>query len=425
MREQSIAVNTAVAVGGRVLHVAFGVAITAAVTRLLGLSAFGAYATLLAVCSLLATTADFGLYLSLTRAIGEDAAGTARLLSDITWLRLLLLAAAFTLGSLAVFTLPSLHGLWLAFWTAAAGFMAQSFSQLLMGVFQARAVVWRATVGDLAGRLTQLAVIIILSLSFFAGQPSVTAMAAAASLGALVSYAFHRSLLPVAWRLDSAPAWRQVKKIMRDTLPLGLLLILNVIYFRIDTVILSALRPVAEVGLYGLAYRMIESALFIPAMFGGLLLPHLSRPKADQRSLLNESFRAMLWAGTGFSLMLAFLAKPLIVFISGPQYVSAAPLLQILSIALAIMFVGNLFGFALVALHQQRPLLKLYLVLTAGNVLLNLWLIPRFGAYGAAWITVATEAAAALTAGILVRRLIPFSLNPLSLRGFQMLIRKP
>ena len=140
---------------------------------------------------------------------------------------------------------------------------------------------------------------------------------------------------------------------------------------------------------------------------------------------MNESFSAVVWAGLACSSLLALAARPLITFISGAQYAPAAPLLQILCLALAIMFVGNLFGFTLVALRQQRALLKLYSSLMIGNILLNLLFIPHFGAYAAAWTTVATEGAATLVAGLLVWRLIPFSVIPVAPYKFHSLIKKP
>lgn len=410
MEPQSIAANSATALLGRAAHVALGIIITAAVTRLLGVSLFGQYTTLLAVCSLIVTGADFGLYLSFTRAIGEDRKHTPRLLSDIIWLRLILLLGLFTLGSFTTQFIPAVANLTGVFWLAALGFIAQSFSQLFMGIFQTYSVVWRATIGDLTGRLAQLALILIIG-TLSITHTSLATMIGAATLGALVSFGIHRFLVPISWRLQAAPNWTQAKTLLKDAWPLALLLLLNVIYFRIDMVILSLFRSPTEVGLYGLAYRMIESALFIPAMFGGLLLPRLSSSKTALPTLLTESFAALLWAGTGLSLITTLLALPGINFLSGQQYLAAAPLLQILALALAVMFLGNLFGFTLVARKQQRSLLKLYGFLVVGNIILNLWAIPRFGALAAAWTTVITEAAATLVAGYLTWKNIPFTVS--------------
>lgn len=410
---QSIATNTLVAIAGRAIQVALGFALIAALTRLLGESAFGQYSALLAYGSLLLIGADLGLYLTLTRLVGQNSANPAALLSDVTWIRLFGLIVAFALGSLLLPAVPILRDAIGVFWIAAAGFAAQSLSQLLMGVFQARSVVWRASIGDLAGRLVQLAVVI--SVPYVATslvhEVPVALMILAFTAGTLTATFVHIGLLPLRWRLHVPPSRSRVREVLTESWPAAALLALNAIYFRIDILMLSFFRPEAEVGLYGLAYRIIESALFLPAMFGGLLLPHLSRTVTLPAGLFQESLRVVTLVGSGVCIILALLAVPLIQFLSGGAFVGAAPLLTILTLALFVMFLGNLFGFTLAARRQQRTLMWLYASLVVFNVVANLLTIPRFGAIAAAAVTVATEAIAATVAGIMVYRLFPYTFS--------------
>lgn len=422
MGEQSIVVNTTVALGGRLAQVGLGILVIAITTRFLGGAAFGVYSTLLAYGSLLLIGADLGLYLTLTREAGRHPETTSRVLSDVSWLRAVALLVVFGVGSLAIPYIPVLQPFPLVFWLIALGLSAQSFSQLLMGVFQARSTVWRATVGDLVGRGVQIMAILAAVVSLLSVS-GVTAVALAFTAGTVAALIIHRLLLPIPWHLAGPPRWEHVRAIVRKSWPAAVMLILNAVYFRIDTVMLSLWRPAAEVGLYGLAYRIIESALFIPAMFGGLLLPHLSKQTHIPRALFEEALAATAWTGAGVALLLAFLARPITAALSGPSFTPAAPLLAILSLALLAMFFGNLFGFTLVARGKQRALMWLYLGLVLFNVLGNLMFIPRYGAVAAAWTTVATEITAATVAGVLVWRLAPFRLALLS--QFKTLRQKP
>lgn len=422
MGEQSIIANTAVALGGRFVQVSLGIFVIAVTSRFLGEAAFGIYSTLLAYGSLLLIGADFGLYLTLTREVGREPATTQSVLSDITWLRLASLTVAFAVGSLVIRYIPALQPFLVAFWLIALGLSAQSISQLFMGVFQARSVVWRATVGDLIGRCVQIFILIAAAVSLLRVE-RVTAITLAFTAGTCTALLIHRLLLPIAWRLTSPPLWEKVRTIVRESWPAAAILILNAVYFRIDTVMLSLWRPAVEVGLYSLAYRIIESALFLPAMFGGLLLPHLSKQTGVPRSLLEEALTATAWVGAGVALVLALLARPIIIALSGLPFVGAASLLAILCLALFAMFFGNLFGFTLVARGKQRALMRLYLGLVIFNIFGNLLFIPRYGAVAAAWTTVATEIIAATVAGFLVWRLTPFRLVLLS--QFKTLRQKP
>ncbi|MEK7557056.1 MAG: oligosaccharide flippase family protein [Patescibacteria group bacterium] len=410
---QSIATNTLVAIVGRVVQVALGFAVLAALTRFLGEEAFGQYAAVLAYGSLVLIGADLGLYLTLTRRVGQEPKSASTLLSDITWIRLVSLFAAFFLGSLFLPVFPILKNTLGVFWIAAAGFAAQSLSQLLMGVFQARASLWRASVGDLVGRFVQLGVVLgapYVAVSLFP-RVHVALMVFAFTAGTVAAALAHLHFLPLRFRLHLPPNSSRVREILAESWPAAALLALNAVYFRVDILILSFFRPESEVGLYGLAYRIIESALFLPAAFGGLLLPRLSEGSSLPTALFRESLYMVTLIGSGVSLLLALLAAPIIHFLSGDSFAGTAPLLAILSLALFVMFLGNLFGFTLVARGRVRSLMWLYAGLVIFNVIANLLTIPRYGALAAAVVTVATEVLAAAIAAILAYRLAPYTFS--------------
>ncbi|MBI4022215.1 MAG: oligosaccharide flippase family protein [Candidatus Andersenbacteria bacterium] len=411
----SIAVNTLIASLGRLASVGLGVVAVSITARYLGGEQFGSYTVLMAYAAMLHMAADLGLYITLARTIAEHPRRENDYLAAIISLRLILILIAFGAGALVMRFLPSLRHLTTAYSIVAAGFAAQSFSQLLMGVYQKYGTVWRATFGDVLGRVVQVGLILALGIQ----RATLTAVSLAFALGAIVAAAVHHALLPqtVTVRLAcTMPLWR---RLAQESLPLGALLILNAVYFRIDAIILSFFQPLVEVGLYGIAYRLVESTLFFPAMFGGLLLPRLSaalkRARADELTrYVSESVAAVAWAAIFVAISFIILAEPIIILVAGIEYRAAAPLLQILSLALFAMFFGNLAGFTLLAHHQQKPLLVLAAALAAGNLVLNLITIPYWGAVAAAWTTVATEAAAALTATVMMYRRTPFSV-PLKL----------
>jgi O-antigen/teichoic acid export membrane protein len=417
---QSILTNTTIASAGRVVNIVLGIVITAAITRYLGAARYGSYILLLSYGTILQVVADFGLYLTLTRDIAQRPQQQQHIYSLIASLRLTLLVVVFLIGTLIVLSLPPYRSLTLAFLLVAVGLMFQSLSQLLMGVYQKHGVVWRATVGDLAGRAVQLAGVFLFPFIALADyRLPVTSyeliyMVAVFTGGAAVAYTVHSLTVPAvrAWRLNFSQAkWRNV---LRLSWPLGAMLILNVIYFRIDIVMLSYFKPGAEVGWYGLAYRVIESALFFPAMFGGLLLPNISaliiKNRQRAQKLLEQALYVTLLAAVLAGIVFIIFAQPVIVFLSGQQFRAAAPLLQVLTGALFAMFFGNIFGFVLVALKKHKQLLVLYGTLALGNVLANLIFIPLFGVMAAAWTTVVTEVVAAGVAGVLVWWAVPYRL---------------
>lgn len=410
----SIVSNTATAYAGRVVNLLIGFFVISLLTQYLGAERYGLYVLLLAWGAMLQTVADFGLYLTLTREAAQDAAHEQGLFSLILTLRLVLLVLVFGLGTAIWYTLPDYRPLLPVFGVVLVGLLFQSISQLLMSMYQKYGVVWQATIGDVVGRVVQAGAIILLFREYVSLLSAVSAFAA----GTAVAWAVHTWFVPkvTIWRV--AISWPRWKHIVAMAWPLALLSVLNIVYFRIDTIMLSFFRPPEEVGWYGLAYGIIERGLFFPAMFGGLILPQLSlllvsRRKSAQK-LLEQSLQFMfISVGIAAALLIVF-AEPLIRLLARQSFASFVPavsLLQILSLALVIMFFGNIFGYALVALRKQKHMLWLYAALAAGNTLLNLLLIPRFGATAAAWTTVLTEGVAMLAAARMVWRVIPYQLS--------------
>jgi O-antigen/teichoic acid export membrane protein len=408
---QSIVANTAVAAAGRALNVALGIIVLGLISRLLGAETFGSYSTLLAYGAILQIVADLGLYLTLTRLIAQYPEQENHYVANAILLRLALSILVFGGGFLVAFFIVPRPDVAAAYGIMSAGFAAQSLSQLFMGVYQKYGIVWRATVGDSIGRIAQVVGILMIGTA----RANLFSMTALFTLATVVAALLHRALLPRNIVIRAQFAWSTWRHLIVASFPLGALLILNAIYFRVDILILSLYRPGSDVGFYGLAYRLVESILFLPAMFGGLLLPRISAAWQNSqlgqlREYLSQGLLAAMWAGGFIVLSISIWTEPIIMLIAGPEYGAAAPLLRILALALAAMFFGNIAGFALVACHRQKALLVLATTLAAANIVLNVLTIPFWGAPAAAWTTVVTEVLAATTAMLIAYRLIRFSL---------------
>lgn len=394
----SVVTNTVVATGGRFLTTVLGLLAMWLITHSLGVGQFGLYTVILALGSILSVATDAGLYLTLAQKIAIYPTEEQTYLSTATWLRLILFVVIFGSGWLLTAILPNLHISPSLFLVAAVGFFLQLLSQLFLGFFQKYSTIWRATLGDIMGRAVQISIILL-----FIKQYHLSAAIIAFTGGTTAAFATHYFLLPIRHFFIGRPTWPIARAMLRTAWPLGLMLLTNAIYFRIDTLVLSFFRPSHVVGEYGLAYRIIESGLFFPAMFGGLLLPRLAAAKQQASAWLTEGIHLLsLVAGLALVLLIGF-AHPL-TRLFGTEYLNSAPLLQILSLAFVTMLFGNLFGYTLVASEQGRALLKLYIGLVIFNITLNIIFIPHYGATAAAWTTVLTELVSMLVAAYLIRQ---------------------
>ncbi len=411
---QSIFSNALIATVGRGVTIACGLAATALMTRMLGVDGFGVYSLILTIAAMTQLAADFGLYLTLSRELGISHGKPSEKIANIASLRIILLLVLFGISSVVFLALPSARTHAGMFCILAIGLIFQSGSQLLMSIFQAYGAVWRATLGDIAGRVAQVTILAV-GLFIFSSHGTPVWVASAFASGLILSFLIHVVVLPNKKLLRikmSRKAWGDVMKV---SWPIALMLILNVIYFRIDTVLLSSLRTSEEVGLYSLAYKVIENGLFFPAMIGGLLLPVITSALArtdvtrTQKLLVQGLTLSLSGASIIVAILLVFPTE-IIILLGGEEFAASGALLRILSIALGSMFLGNIFGFTLIALAKQKALAILYGVLAALNIIANLIVIPQFGASGAAWVTVATEVGATIVAGSIVFRFIAWKL---------------
>jgi O-antigen/teichoic acid export membrane protein len=86
------------------------------------------------------------------------------------------------------------------------------------------------------------------------------------------------------------------------------------------------------------------------------------------------------------------LADRLVPFLFGAGYGQTAAVLQILIWVVPLMFASEFLGYIVVVQGREGRVARAIMVSTGLNVLVNLLLVPRFGLFGAAVMTVVTEA---------------------------------
>ena len=199
--------------------------------------------------------------------------------------------------------------------------------------------------------------------------------------------------------------------LLREALPLALSWVFIALYFRIDAVMLHAMRDEHAVGLYGGIYRIFEAFAMLTVGFRSVLFPFMARAAdgpADALAVLCRKSLRLQWL---FTVMVAvsfgFLGRPLLAWVLGPSYAEAAPGLAILVWALPGSFMADTLLHLLIA--QRRQSLGTWAVGATAllNVVLNLVLIPRASYLGASAATVVSEATCFVLLFVLFRRGMP------------------
>ena len=218
--------------------------------------------------------------------------------------------------------------------------------------------------------------------------------------------AFHPRWDPTGW-----------KPMLKASIPMAASYAFTAVYMRFDVVLLAALRPASEVGLYGAVSVIILTVPIFASSFGGSLYPVLSRAgSADHptvSSVFNSSVRLLFMASIPMAAGLFLLAGPILKLTYGSDFTSATHALMVLSLVLPMRFVNNLAGHVLTAIDRQGKRTAAVIVAATVNLGLNLVFIPLWGFMGAVYSTLITEA-------VLTMLMIP-ALKPLRYRSLGIL----
>lgn len=197
-----------------------------------------------------------------------------------------------------------------------------------------------------------------------------------------------------------------IQHLFTTALPLGITLLFNVIYFRIDSVVLTISRSTMEVGIYGLAYKFFEMALVIPTFFMNAALPaFIAAKKSLDTHKLQQQIKMSGITLFILSLVICvggWIAAPLISFIK-PEFVLSILPFKLLLLGLPIFYLSSLTMWILVVEKKQTQMLIIYALSMILNIVANIIFIPQYGYVAAALVTIISEAFVLLTSYITLR----------------------
>ncbi|HEY8596432.1 MAG TPA: polysaccharide biosynthesis C-terminal domain-containing protein [Devosiaceae bacterium] len=192
-------------------------------------------------------------------------------------------------------------------------------------------------------------------------------------------------------------------------LPLLLGLSSRALMSRTDLIMLAPLSNMEQVGLYGAAMRMTYVLTFPQVVLMTALSPVFSDLLA--RGLVDQVRRQLVWAlagGVAVSVPFLTAALPfrdsLVSTVFGAGFAGSASTFVILAIAQAATALSIPCSALLVAAGSQKAFGATNAFAFAGNVGLNLWLIPEWGALGAAIATALCSCLLLGAQGEVVRR---------------------
>jgi O-antigen/teichoic acid export membrane protein len=263
-------------------------------------------------------------------------------------------------------------------------------------VFTARSRMWMVALRGTLGQLIYGGLILL-----FIRRPSdawVVPVAGVLSLlaGTLLIWLPARREYHIPWPVISPAVWRSF---LPTCLIMGFASMMSMIYDQIDTVMLRYMRSENELGLYVASYSMMTISMSFVVILGQVFFPLLSQTTGRDHE--NEQ-RYLGWLGqasVGLALPIAtggfILAEPLTRFVLGAQYAGTATLFRWLTLTIIAGSLASYFGSQLIPIARERKYLAAVVAGAVVNVVLNLFLIPRYGALAAVFTTVISQAVVA------------------------------
>jgi len=370
----------------RLVRQGIGLLILIWLARYLGPTYFGLFNYAIAYVALIWSFTDLGLSSIVVRNLVKKPSETREILGSTFFLRLGAVALAWGIAVADIGWLRPGQQLTATLVMVLATGMTFQISDTLAWWFEAlvqsKYVVWARS----SAFLLSAALRVVLILSHAPLVAFAYANATELVLGAIGIVIVFYARQTVHFRFHIS--WSTARSLLRDSWPLIFSNLAIVLYMRLDQVMLGNMRGDAEVGIYSVVVLIAEAAYIIPMIVMPSLLPDIVAAKQQSDALfyerLDHLYRLMAFLAYAIALPLALTSGWLVKFLFGSAYASGGPVLAVLAFAGIFTYMGVARTAFLVTMNWSKTHLAAVSTSCLLNVALNLVLIPKYGALGAA-----------------------------------------
>ncbi len=383
--------NTASQIIVRFITLAFTLISIKLLANYLGPDGVGSYNTITTYINFFIVIADLGLFAVTVREISKKPTDEKKIISNVFTVRLVtaLIASlvAILIASLTSYSSDIKLGV-----AIASGFL---FFNLLGSVYdmimQHRLKMQYSALAEFLSKLLAIVAlyVIILNRGNFLAIMSTVAIS---GLGIFIfKWYFGRRFLKFKPELDRKISFW----ILNISWPLGLVFIINNLYFKLDTLMLFVIKGAAAVGIYSVAYKVLEVTAFVGSYFASALKPGISQNIAENKpvvaDIMRKSINVMVFISLPLTIVSIAFAKEIILFLSTPAFLSGSNAMIYLSLTLPLIYLDTLLIEILIANDERKLLIRIAAFILLFNFLANLIFIPIFSFMGAAFTTLMSE----------------------------------
>src|ERR1035437_2029022 len=277
MRNLLIAKNTFYQVAARVVTSFIGFLITIIIARKFGVIGFGDFIKVTSYVALFYLLVDLGFNAFFLQYEKPN-------FKNLFYLRLLISLIIFVLINLIALVLPYnlssgsgfSESVRVGIFIFSFSIFAQSIILSATAIFQKSINYFRYMIGVIIGSLINLMLVLLFTFLNFSIFFILFAYTVSSFTSALLLIRLTKeSIWPLVFDKSFA------KEIFIKSFPIGLMLIFNIIYFRVDMFLLSLLAPTKDVGIYGLSYKFFDFLIALPLFLSNAIYPFLIKSKKE------------------------------------------------------------------------------------------------------------------------------------------------
>lgn len=361
-------------------------------TRYLGPELFGTYSLAMSVALLFLPLADLGLDLFMTREISANPSSLREEISKTLSAKIFFMVGFWllTITTSLILKYPPKTLIYISLFMVS--FLFITLAQTYVGGLRAIQKMKFESLSMFLGRFVSMLGVVILIVMKASLMSMILAHLVGSILNFTASVIFLKSQVKVFdyhFDLDG------FKRRIAQAAPFGLTTAFVAIYYKIDTVILSKMTSEAVVGFYNGAYNFVFASAMMSTPLVVSLFPVLSGAYQNKREHANQVFHQ----GLKYSLLIGFplgfgtilMAEPLVWLAYGEKFVDSIGILQIMAGSIPLIFITGMVGNSMGAVGFQLRVCVVTFISMVFNIVMNLILVPKYGADGAAMSRVLTE----------------------------------
>ncbi|HOU13981.1 MAG TPA: oligosaccharide flippase family protein [Anaerolineae bacterium] len=206
----------------------------------------------------------------------------------------------------------------------------------------------------------------------------------------------------LAVRMFFRPRWEGNRALRRDMVseswPLMVNHFLATLFYKIDVFLMEPILGNVILGLYSVGYKFLDTVMVVPSMFTLALFPVISRQAKEDRAGFLRFYqlgaKILLTLALPTAVIATLTAREMVLVLGGPEYLPGGMIaLQLMAWSMPVGWLNSLTQYVLIALDQQRYLMRAYLFAFAFSLTGNLIFMPIYGYQASAILHIFSELA--------------------------------